>query len=414
MRSRPDGQGGLDALPAKARGATFPAPSLRVPYVWAEAVADVLTTFIIVKLGFYVVAAFGLWMVPEFPRPWTPSAFFTTPQIVNVLYHWDGEWYYWIAQNGYEHKPTGFSPVAFFPLFPLMINLVGRFLAPENLPYAGLLVVNVAFLGALFYLHALASLDGGRSQTQRGLWYVAVLPGALFFQVVYSESLFLLTAAATIYHARRGQLWLAGLWAMLASLTRVQGVLLALVIGWEVWRLWREDRGLALRNLPPLALAPLGVGLYMLHLYQRFGEPLAFVEAQGAWNRSFSLPLTTLWEGLRMVASGREKIGAAYGIETLNVLVVIAFLLVALASARRWPASYNIYVFASLVVALISPSEGKFIMSGARFMAVLFPVGFALAQWAETRPGLDRLVMATSLPLYGLLTALFVAWREVY
>jgi Gpi18-like mannosyltransferase len=374
----------------------------------------VLSTFLVAKLGFYLIAAFGLWMVPEFPRPWTPSAFFTTPEIVNVVYHWDGEWYIWIAEHGYELKPTGFSPVAFFPLLPLLINLVGRFLAPEQLPFAGVVVVNVAFLAAMFYLYALATMDGGRSYAQRAIWYVAIMPGAIFFHVIYSESLFLLAAVATIYHSRRGQFWLAGFWAMVASLARVQGVLLAVVIGWELLRRWRAEGGIPWRSVPALALPPLGIALYMGHLYQRFGEPLAFVEAQAAWNRTFSSPWATLWEAFWVVVGGRSWLGGAYGLETLNILVVIAFLVIALLCARRWPAAYNLYVFSGLLVALMTPVDGKYLMSGARFMAVLFPVAFALAYWSETRPILGRAVMVVSLPLFGLLAALFVAFRDVY
>lgn len=36
--------------------------------------------------------------------------------------HWDSEWYARIAQEGYSYQPGQQSPVAFFPLYPLVIR----------------------------------------------------------------------------------------------------------------------------------------------------------------------------------------------------------------------------------------------------------------------------------------------------
>jgi hypothetical protein len=43
-----------------------------------------------------------------------------------------------------------------------------------------------------------------------------------------------------------------------------------------------------------LALVPLGLGLYMLYGYLRFGDPLAFVQAAAIWGRKFTSPQVTL------------------------------------------------------------------------------------------------------------------------
>ena len=409
-RDRTNDRAGLAALAARARD------GISIPTAWTEALVDVLAAFLIVKLGFYSAAVFGNLMVPYVARPWTPSAHMVTPTIINITYHWDGEWYYFIAMKGYDfyRSAAQYSSVAFFPLFPLLINLVGRLFPADLLPLAGVLVVNIALLGAMFYVRALALMDGSRSMARRGLWYLVIFPAAIFFQVAYSESLFLLTAAATIYHARRRQWWTAGIWALLASVTRVQGVFLAGVIGWELLRLWRQQGRMPWKSIPVLALPPLGIGLYMAYLYWQFRDPIAFVQAQAAWDRSYTFPLETLGRALAMVFAGRGAVGSTYGLETLNVLAVLLFLAVALASVWRWPAAYNIFVFSGVLVSLATPSDGRYLMSGARFMVVLFPVFFTLADWAEERPALGQAIVAISLPLFGLLAALFVAWQPVY
>src|SRR5688572_21520650 len=38
------------------------------------------------------------------------------------LGNWDGGWYAQIAQSGYWYHPGAQSPVAFFPLYPLLIR----------------------------------------------------------------------------------------------------------------------------------------------------------------------------------------------------------------------------------------------------------------------------------------------------
>ena len=67
----------------------------------------------------------------------------------------------------------------------------------------------------------------------RAVWLLAIFPTSVFFTTLYTESLFLMTSVAAFYYARRSRWALAGIWGLLASLTRVTGLLLLLPLAWE-------------------------------------------------------------------------------------------------------------------------------------------------------------------------------------
>ncbi len=373
-------------------------------------VSDVLPVYVSALVVFYLVVDLATWMMAKNPAS---HPIFTTnaDRLLDASWHWDGEWYMSIITFGYYMK-NGFANVAFFPLFPLLVTWLGAWLEPlfypDHFVVAGVLVSNTALLLGLFYLYKLVDMEAGRVVARRAVWLAAIMPTAFFFHVAYPESLLLLTAAASLYHLRRGEFWWAALWAGVGSAARVQGVILALPIFWEVARLaWRQRR-LPWRQLPALALSFVGISLFMLFLYQHFGDPLAFVHVQKAWDRSFASPLATLGTAVNFVVAGYQN--ADYPWSAVNIVVVFVYLAVALLSVGRWPFVYTLYVFASILLATTMPVAGRPIESGARFMAVVFPVIISLARWSERWPWLERVLTAVSLPLFGLFLALFVNW----
>ena len=85
-----------------------------------------------------------------------------------------------------------------------------------------------AFFAALVYLYALARETLGEDEARFALWLIAAYPFALFFGAVYTESLFLLGAAAAFYHFTKRQYGWASLWGLLVGLTRPNGFELSL------------------------------------------------------------------------------------------------------------------------------------------------------------------------------------------
>ena len=81
-------------------------------------------------------------MLPADPGHWEPGA---GNLFLDLLARWDSQWYQWIVQEGYWLRPGQRSNVAFFPLYPLAIDLVAPFVG-NNTVLAGVIVSNVAFL----------------------------------------------------------------------------------------------------------------------------------------------------------------------------------------------------------------------------------------------------------------------------
>ncbi|MEW6491164.1 MAG: mannosyltransferase family protein [Cyanobacteriota bacterium] len=192
--------------------------------------------------------------------------------------HWDGAWYRKIVTSGYEYLNDGkFHAIAFFPIFPLVIRGVMALGLPFDV--AGTLVNNLAFLGALLLLYrwVLERYDANVAR-----WTTAVLawcPLSLYGTVIYTEGLFLLVTTAAMRAFDNSQYAKAAMWGALATATRTMGI--ALLPSFFLTA-WKEQR-------PPIAyavgIATIG-GLLLFSLYCaiRFGDPLAFVHVQQAWD----------------------------------------------------------------------------------------------------------------------------------
>ena len=121
--------------------------------------------------------------------------------MLDVMARWDSGFYLGIARDGYSITPGQMSTVAFFPVYPMLMNLLSP-LVGGNLVLAGVLVSNLLFFVALVFLYLLTELVFGDSATaQRTIFYLAAFPTAFFFSAVYTESTFLAFSIGTFYFA---------------------------------------------------------------------------------------------------------------------------------------------------------------------------------------------------------------------
>lgn len=195
----------------------------------------------------------------------------------DVFSAWDSDHYQMIATSGYEYANDGQGHnVAFFPLFPLLVRAVMSGGLPFNV--AGTVVNNLAFWGALILLCGWVQESHGQNVAR---WTTAVLawcPFSLFGTVIYTEGLFLLWSTAALRAFDRKHYGWSAVWGALASATRLPGIALSpafLLVA------WREKRS-AFAYLPSLATTA-GMGFYSLYCGIRFGDMLAFLRVQQAW-----------------------------------------------------------------------------------------------------------------------------------
>ena len=116
--------------------------------------------------------------------------------------NWDGHWYALVVLKGYGYHE---AVTAFFPLYPALLG-VGNWLLDGQIELAGVIISNVAFLGALVLLYQLLIVDFDRAVVRRALLYIALFPTAYYFSAVYSESLFLLVSVGCLLAARRDRI----------------------------------------------------------------------------------------------------------------------------------------------------------------------------------------------------------------
>ena len=282
---------------------------------------------------------------------------------------WDSEHYLNIATQGYSYTPGTYSNVPFFPLFPALIGLVTTVLGrtdTQTAAFVGFIIANVALFAALTYLTALVTRDLGLSTARRTVVYVLLFPTTLFLSAVYAESLFLATGAATLYHARQGEWYRAGLAGGLAALTRPYGFLLVVPIAVEMWK-----QRPPLRALPSILLVPIGLATYFAYLWARFGDPFLYFKAGEVWGRGFHLP----WETLAAYLRG-PLVGFDWPYSWLDLISMIAIVTLVIVGWWLIPRSYWAY---AAVGVLFDLSSGIAWFSASRHALALFPIIIVLA-----------------------------------
>lgn len=352
-------------------------------------------------------------------------------QILANWQRWDALWYQHIAESGY--RPDDGS-TAFFPLYPSLARGLSSALG-GNVVVAELVVSSGAYLGALWLLWKLVRLEvlrlPGRPKEDdktraRGLLLVPVLtvlltafaPTGFFLLAPYTESLFLLLTVASFWFMRTGHLWAAGAVGLLASLTRVQGVLLALPLAYEYLRARGTIPRLRTRQgRPPgagilAATLPLA-GLLLLYGYQvvALGAERVGLGAQAPWGYRLVPP----WEA---VVSSWDYIVTSMGrpaalIEALNLLTLVGFAGLALVGMRRLPLAYTLYVVPSVGLLLFRETWFAPLMSVSRYCLVIFPGTMLLALWLAPRPRLAAAWVAVSFAMQLVLFQYWVRWGFV-
>jgi Gpi18-like mannosyltransferase len=219
--------------------------------------------------------------------------------------HWDGKWYVEIANLGYSYADDGeYHSVAFYPLFPLLMR--GLTILGLEVEVAGVLINSLAFLGALVlvYFWVEEQYDTGAAK-----WTTSVLawcPLSLFCTVIYTEGLFLLLTAAALRAFEKGEYIWAAFWGAWTTATRGPGV--ALIPAFLLVA-WREKR-------PPLAYfagfaSAIGFFSFILYCAINFGEPLAFIHIQKAWDQPTWLEIFKNFFSFSLYAA--TKVGMVFG-----------------------------------------------------------------------------------------------------
>ncbi len=399
----------------------------------AGAVPFVLLVYAASRLFYLLAGALFARVVPvsRFQRITEDVPFGT----MNLWSHWDGEHYAALAAGGYLQPPDNVSP-AFFPLYPLVVrSLAGLLGGPISLGAASLWgpILSLACLPlALFFVYRIAEHGWGQGAARIATLALAFFPTSFFLNAAYTESLFLLLSAGSLWAARvRGDLLLACALAGLAAATRNVGVfLLAPLLLWWLGEArrggWRRDR---LLGGAWLALVPSGLLAYMGYLWARFGDPFLFYTDQQKWGRQAAGPVATagrIWEA---AVAGSERLldprlwadpslgNLANHLEAANNLYNLAFFVFAVVllvlGFRDLPADLSVYAFLLVAPATLFGTPASPLMGTPRYVLVAFPLFIVLGRLLSKSRPLSVGWLALSVAGSLVFCALFVSWRFV-
>ncbi|HEV3156339.1 MAG TPA: mannosyltransferase family protein, partial [Candidatus Baltobacteraceae bacterium] len=129
-----------------------------------QTVRDVLIIFVVTRISIVVIAELASAMIGQ--RAGEHITESDNP-LLAVWGRWDAVHYLDIARRGYYG-----TDMAFFPLFPLLINLLAR-LAGSSLA-AGLIISNAAAFFALLFFYKLVEHQYNRAIAHRAIFYVSI------------------------------------------------------------------------------------------------------------------------------------------------------------------------------------------------------------------------------------------------
>ena len=192
---------------------------------------------------------------------------------LSFMSNWDGPDYLQIAKSGY----TAFDQANFYPLYPMLIDLV-HFIISSPLVSA-LLLSWFCFAGAIYFYLKIIKLIfnvADNEEALRGLLFFILFPTAVFFLATYTEALFAFLALGAIYFALRRNYLAAGAFLLLTTATHLTGIMV-----WILVVLILLEQKVHISKVTWTAvIGSLGLVSYMIFLQIHFHDFLAFITSQ--------------------------------------------------------------------------------------------------------------------------------------
>jgi Gpi18-like mannosyltransferase len=300
-------------------------------------------------------------------------------------YFWDVHYYVEIVRIGYQ---PGAPSTNFHPLYPWVSAIVAVVVREPLLSL--LLVSSLAGLLLTIAFYRLAKLDLNDQQAWHATALLLVWPASVALFLPYTEPLFLLLSVYCLYTARHQKFWLAGLLGALATLTRQQGLFLALPLAWEIWEASGRRWTSALKKCLPLFLMPAAYIMWIMYravaindVHPDFSSLQNFIHTVMISPSSYEIteqhaflpPWLTIWKALNVFWRTGVP-GEAY----IDVALSAAFIGLFVLSWRCLRASYRVYCVAILLVSLsFYAGDINPFLALPRHLVLAFPVFIGLA-----------------------------------
>jgi hypothetical protein len=375
----------MTATAAPAPTTAVPSRPPRLPW-WGAALAVFAASRVLTTLLF-------LWVQTQAtPR----SRAGAHPSLLDLASAWDGQWYWFIAENGYPSVlPIGdggsvaTNQWAFLPVYPYLSKALTFGVLDWRIP--ALAVSVAAGFAAAVLLGALLLPHVGRSRALFAVALFSCSPLAFMFQTTYAEPLGLALLLGALLLVDRRRYLLAVPVALVLAFTRPGILALALAVGLQVVvRLVRARRG-----GPPLPGRELAGAVVLAAVCAAAGfawsgiaaaatgRPDAYFATEAAW-RALWMPEASItfvepwFFAADFWATRLVGAGPAAWVGPLAVVVLVALFGLALltppvrrlgSTIRLWALSYALYL-----LAVFFPQSSVF-----RLLMPMAPLAGALA-----------------------------------
>ena len=308
-----------------------------------------------------------------------------------LYYRSDVAHYIGIARDWYVPSGDERLRLVFLPLYPLTI----RALSWGEYYFAGAffsaLIFSLALLPAAYELFR---LDMDRPSAMACARLLFLLPGAVFLRVPMSESLFLFLTLLAVYYARRRRFLWAALFTALSAFTRSLGILLLgflfIEMMLEFLDVYREDKSTALRLMPRyigcLLLGCCGTLAYLIINWRVSGNALTFLTYQREnWNQqlSFFFNTASYQAEYALMYLNNGDLKSVLSLSLPNLLCSFAALGLLCIDRNEMRLSYLLWGLVYFALSI----GATWLLSGPRYLAMLFPLVVSLQRLCKNRTG---------------------------
>jgi len=326
----------------------------------------------------------------------------TKYHLLSIWGMWDSNWYLRLARDWYPATTdlTHQSNFGFFPIYPLLIRLLGSVI--KDFYLSGLIVSNVLLITGAFFLYKLVRLNYNDETAMRSVKYLFLFPTAFIFSGIFSESLFLTLAIVCFYCAKRGKWLFSGVFGLFLSMTRVYGVLIIFPLLYEYAKANEFKPNRIKVDVLYFLLIPAGLLIFFFYCHYLTGNFFAFFHVKcNGWGHVLFNPLVNLKNGLSGTRITYPSTFPYFSLYlTITAIFALSFFI------KRIGFSYWLFSMCLVFVPLASGSTGVF-YSMLRYILPAFPLYVLIAEGTDDQKD-DQIFTISFSMLQGFFMAIWV------
>lgn len=310
----------------------------------------------------------------------------TPDQLKSLFFAWDAQHYLFMAEHGYMTEGDEASFIVFFPFYPMLIRLFSFFGYLESALFVSTIC---SIVGHTYFILYLRELGFDRLK----IWRVALLlfssPVAVYFTLVYTESLFLAESALFMFFLQRKQFGLAVLCGFLAAMTKMIGILF--IVPYVLTCLNIRPLIVDFKNLIKGLGITGGYGVYLAINYSLFKNPFYYVKIQQEhWDKVAVNPfnrymaemdglndwLMGVWKFFHNTKSGEPSMLLDSPSLLVTPFIIMIYLVLRFWSRNKMPLAMTAW---SVVQVCVFAAQ-SFLLSTARYISMILPVYIMLEE----------------------------------